>query len=150
MLSKVVQSCGHRWGYVDCMQPEEIARRIRAARAYAGLSQKELGLKVQMHAQTIKRYENADDPENTPNDGRLTAIAVACGLPASWFSEAGMELPLPPEELRERLRRIEDSLELLLRSHREDTLDRAQAVVQAAAERGAQPRRDQPRGLDRS
>lgn len=59
-------------------------QRIRAARSYAGLSQRELGEALGIDEQTIKRRE-AD--KQAPKDGELMAIAQICGVPLGFLRQ---------------------------------------------------------------
>lgn len=64
----------------------EIAARIRAARAYANLTRsvlvKELD-RPDITERTLARFEDAD--LSGPSADQLEAIAAACGLPANFF-----------------------------------------------------------------
>lgn len=65
----------------------EFGRRMAAARKAAGLSQTELGEKVELHRVSIARLERGHiDPSLTT----LHVIAAALGIPANEF--------LPPAE----------------------------------------------------
>jgi transcriptional regulator with XRE-family HTH domain len=80
----------------------EVAARIRAARAYAGLTQDELAARLGVVPQTIKRREAGT---TAPRRGELLAIAAACQVPAA-FLEHGFG-DVRPSEIVERLDRIE-------------------------------------------
>jgi transcriptional regulator with XRE-family HTH domain len=64
-------------------QPE----RVRAARAFAGLTQGELGERLGVSAQLVKRVENG---RRLLTDLELIDAAEACGVPA-WFMFSGWE-----------------------------------------------------------
>jgi transcriptional regulator with XRE-family HTH domain len=61
---------------------EEIGRRVRAARAYAGLTIGALADSLGMGARTIKRIECG---ERDARRYELIGIAEACGLPREFF-----------------------------------------------------------------
>jgi transcriptional regulator with XRE-family HTH domain len=60
----------------------ETARRVRAARAYAGLSVNALANRIGLGLQTIKRIECG---KRTARVFELWAIAEACELPREFF-----------------------------------------------------------------
>lgn len=74
----------------------EIENRIRAARGYAGLSQKALAERLQVHEQTVKRMEAGRRPL-APKRQELLGISEACGVPM-WFFERGWAGP-PADEI---------------------------------------------------
>ena len=85
----------------------ETARRVRAARAYAGLSVNELANRVGLGLQTIKRIECL---KRTARPFEVWAIAEACGLPREFF-EVDLELlNRQGSVLRETLSGVEDRL----------------------------------------
>jgi transcriptional regulator with XRE-family HTH domain len=93
----------------------ETARRVRAARAYAGLSVSELANRIGLGLQTIKRIESG---KRTARRFEIWAIGEACGLPREFF-EMDLELlnrqaTVAQETLarvEERLARIERAME---------------------------------------
>ena|SRR3712207_2625908 len=56
--------------------------RIKAARAWAGLSQYELAERLGVEVQWVKRRESG---RQSAKQFELVAIAQACGLPVQWF-----------------------------------------------------------------
>src|SRR5947209_15300390 len=56
----------------------ELTRRVRAARAYSGLSVGELAAAIGVGAQTVKRIEAG---RRNPRQMEVWAIADVCGLP---------------------------------------------------------------------
>jgi transcriptional regulator with XRE-family HTH domain len=70
----------------------ELARRIRAAREAAGLSQTEVGVMIGVSYQQMQKYEHG---RNRLSVGRLIRIATALGIPASTLIE-GLEEHLDP------------------------------------------------------
>jgi transcriptional regulator with XRE-family HTH domain len=64
------------------VQADDVARRVRAARAYAGLSVRELADAIGIGLQTIKRIEAGS---RAPRTMEVWAIAEVCGLPREWF-----------------------------------------------------------------
>jgi transcriptional regulator with XRE-family HTH domain len=93
----------------------ETARRVRAARAYAGLSVQHVATKIGVGAKTVKRIESG---ERLPRQYELWAIAETCGVPRDFF-EASLPAPYylgvaTNVSLEERLTRIEAALSALL------------------------------------
>ncbi len=68
----------------DADSTRTIARAVRAARAYAGLSRDALGDSVELDGQTIGRYERGDWKE-PPKGITLNAIADVCGVPREFM-----------------------------------------------------------------
>ena len=64
---------------------DEIARRVRAARGFAGLSQRELADALGVDIKTVNRWENR---HWQPDRGRMTAIIVICGVRVDWFDDS--------------------------------------------------------------
>lgn len=98
---------------IAVLSAEEIARRIRAARAYAGLSTAALAERIGLGTQTIKRIEAE---RRIARRFELWAIAEACGMPRAFFEhdldDMFREAALSREILRaveERLARIEEA-----------------------------------------
>jgi transcriptional regulator with XRE-family HTH domain len=85
----------------------ETARRVRAARAYAGLSVTDLANRIGLGLQTIKRIESG---KRTARRFEIWAIAEACGLPREFFE---MDLELLNRQatvMQETLARVEERL----------------------------------------
>jgi transcriptional regulator with XRE-family HTH domain len=85
----------------------EVARRVRAARAYAGLSVSDVATAIGLGAQTIKRIEAG---RRTPRSFEIWAIADVCGLPREWFMADFKALSHQAERQAELLRRVEEQL----------------------------------------
>jgi transcriptional regulator with XRE-family HTH domain len=68
---------------------EELRKRVRAARGYAGLSQPELARELGISKETVKRMEA---PGGRPVD-RLADIARICTLPYEFFTVDFADLP---------------------------------------------------------
>lgn len=85
------------------------AARIRAARAFAGLTQGQLAERLGVDVQTVKRREAGG---RAPRRGELLAIASICGVPPA-FMEHGFGEPGPGEllDLLDRLDQIQRALE---------------------------------------
>jgi transcriptional regulator with XRE-family HTH domain len=81
----------------------EVTARIRAARAYANLTQKDLARAIGVSEQTQKRSEGAE-PARVPDDDELRAIARACELPFDFFT---MDFGAPEATLAERVAALE-------------------------------------------
>lgn len=88
-----------------------LARRIRSARIYAGLSRRQLGAAIGLVPETIGRYERA---ESGLSDRTLSAIATATGTPV-WFFHNGFELPGEEPALVERVEALESQMEAFRR-----------------------------------
>lgn len=84
----------------------DYAARIRAARAYAGLSRPKLAEKLGVSERTLGRREDGDGPP--PKRGDLLAIAMVCGVPITFLEHGFGEVS--SSELDERLDRIETAL----------------------------------------
>jgi len=79
--------------------------RIRAARAYAGLSQEELAEALGVDPQTIKRRESG---YQQPKKGERVAIAAICRVPPEFMEHGFGEIR--PTEIARRLAQIEAML----------------------------------------
>jgi transcriptional regulator with XRE-family HTH domain len=89
----------------DELRLSEVAKRVRAARAYAGLSIPELADELGVGAQTIKRVEAGT---RRPRRYELWGIADICGLPR-WFFEADLA-SVGPDDLGARVGELERRL----------------------------------------
>lgn len=85
----------------------EFARRIRAARGYADISQQELADRMGVDVQWVKRREKSAGGQN-PKPGELIAIAAICEVPIDFMLDGFSERT--PSEIAERLARIEELL----------------------------------------
>lgn len=68
------------------LDPEEVARRVSAARAYARLGRQELADALHISASTLDHIEGKRRSFRGAEWSELWAIADACGLPREWFS----------------------------------------------------------------
>ena len=66
------------------MDDTEVGRRIRAARGYAGLSQSELGKRVDLSEDRVAALEKG---ERRAHKWELWGIAEECDLSRSWFTD---------------------------------------------------------------
>jgi hypothetical protein len=95
------RACTH--GFM-ALTPEELARRVRAARAYAGFkTQPELGELMKADGLGITdpgRLERPSGKKKPPRltQARLDSLVKHTGLPATWFTE---DLDLNPPERAE-------------------------------------------------
>jgi transcriptional regulator with XRE-family HTH domain len=85
----------------------ELARRIRAARTYAGFAVHELAERVGLGAQTIKRIEAG---RRSVRRFEIWAIAEACGLPREFFEIDFAEMAAREEATVAMLTRIDARL----------------------------------------
>lgn len=108
----------------------EYAARIRAARGYAGMNQKELAEALGVHEQTIKQREAG---KKQPKRGELLAIAAITGVPVA-FMEHGFGEPTGSEVV-ERLEHIDAVLH--------DVRDYMGAAVESVGETVSEPRADE-------
>lgn len=87
-----------------------LASHIRAARAYAGLTQGELADALGVEVQWVKRREASIQ---TPREAELVAIADKCSVPLE-FLHHGFSDDLIGPEAQNQLDRIEGKLDRLL------------------------------------
>jgi transcriptional regulator with XRE-family HTH domain len=81
------------------MSAEELGKRVRAARAYAGWSQDELAEKIQVSQPTLARIEKG---ERQARWIEIMGIAEVTGLPRIWFTgELPSDLDVSPEAVGE-------------------------------------------------
>jgi transcriptional regulator with XRE-family HTH domain len=85
----------------------ETARRVRAARAYAGLSVQELADAIGLGLQTIKRIEAG---KRNARRYEIWAIAETCSLPRDFFDIDFGLLCDRAETIDALLRRVDDRL----------------------------------------
>lgn len=77
----------------------ELLQRIRAARAYAGLSQPELAQRLGVSQDTLKRIElGQKGMQGYELDGFIRAVAEHTGLPTEFFTEPFDRLLRPPTD----------------------------------------------------
>jgi transcriptional regulator with XRE-family HTH domain len=91
----------------------ETARRVRAARAYAGMSVSELAERVGLGLQTIKRIESG---KRNARPFEVWAIAEACELPREFFDLDFQDLCRAAAAQRDMLARIDYRLDKLERA----------------------------------
>jgi transcriptional regulator with XRE-family HTH domain len=91
----------------------ETARRVRAARAYAGMSVSELAERVGLGLQTIKRIESG---KRNARPFEVWAIAEGCDLPRAFFDLDFVELCNVAVAQQEMLARIDGRLDKLERA----------------------------------
>lgn len=101
------------------------AKRIRAARAYANMSQDDLAKELGWEVQTVKRRESG---KKDPKRAELIAIASICQVPLA-FLEGGFPAAMSVEA-DERLARIEAAIAGLAT---DDDMDLRNATRGAAA-----------------
>jgi len=71
---------------VAVLDAEEIAARIRAARAYAKLRREDLAAAISISPSALDFMEGKRDVIRVPDVETQWKIAAACGLPAEWFA----------------------------------------------------------------
>lgn len=90
----------------------EFGRRLRAARAYAGLSQDALGKQLKRSHVYVGEIENG---ERTPNDGEVYMLAESCGLPMEFFTVdwSSLSEPVSADDLFSVLEEIRQATSLI-------------------------------------
>lgn len=83
------------------IDPDEAARRVRAARAYAGLTRAQLAAKLPLTAKQIKDIEVGGRPSTSRED--LRAIARACQVPPDFLLVGWLGRQRLEESIREAL-----------------------------------------------
>lgn len=79
---------------------DELAKRVRAARGYAGMAQPELAGKLGVSTSTLKRIEGGKTSlQGFERDGFIRAAADATDLPAEFFTVDRESLGRPPDLL---------------------------------------------------
>lgn len=93
----------------------DLGKRIKAARAYAGISQENLADSISISHHALQRIEaELDQADGSERWALIHAIAQATRLPEQWFTADFEALPReqPPEEKLDRLeRKIDSALE---------------------------------------
>lgn len=84
---------------------QDLARRLRTARHWAGLTRDELGEKLGVVGETIGRYERGEFKKLEPRT--IAAIADATGVP-DWFLTDGFERPHEEPAVEERVEALEN------------------------------------------
>lgn len=69
----------------DRPDPEEVARRVRAAQAYAKLSREQLGAAIGKSGSVIDEITGKRSRLRGASWEELRAIASRCGVPFEWF-----------------------------------------------------------------
>lgn len=82
--------CGHVGGVPNVGKDHPLAKRLRAARAYAESSRQQVGAAIGVSDQTIGRWERGDWKTSAPNTALLEAFARATEVP-EWFVIGGFE-----------------------------------------------------------
>lgn len=82
------------------IQPEEAARRVRAARAYAGMTRAQLAERGPLTDKQLKRLEDGKRLSTTREE--LLLLGEACGVPPE-FMEVGF---LGAQEMFQKMTRI--------------------------------------------
>lgn len=77
------------------MEPAEIGRRIRTARAWAGLSQEELGEILEVSEATVRRMEQG---RKIPRSSDISYICQVCGVRRDFFTDEDPGLANHAEE----------------------------------------------------
>jgi hypothetical protein len=99
------------------LSPEELGRRVRAARAYADLSISALAPNLSTGAKRLQRIE-AGKLELSPVqcEATMAAVEAVCGLPSGWIINAFPSRDSVLAERRrlsQRIRQLEDVLSRL-------------------------------------
>jgi transcriptional regulator with XRE-family HTH domain len=82
-----------------------IAKQIRAARAYAGLSRQQVGDALGMSPYTIGNWERGEWKDQPPRLPMIEAISRICGIPDLWVAVGFLAEPeeISPLEAQIRL-----------------------------------------------
>lgn len=96
---------------------EQVARRVRAARAYAGMKVPELAKAMGYSVRNWSRVENGDDDGRPLDRDQRTLVAELCGVPLA-FIEHGFEV-LAEAEIALRMQELQDDVAALLRTREE-------------------------------
>ena len=91
----------------------ETSRRVRAARAYAGLSVPELANRIGLGKQTIRRIEQGT---RATRRFEIWAIAEACALPREFFEIDLDLLSRRASTLQDTLARVDERLDGIQRT----------------------------------
>lgn len=92
-------------------QEHPLARRLRTARHWAGLTREELGERIGVVGETIGRYERGEWKKDL-EPRTLSAIAAATGVP-DWFLNDGFERPHEEPAVEERVEALENRYAVL-------------------------------------
>ncbi len=98
------------------MDTVELGRRIRAARAYEGLSLRALAEWISDHGISARTLRHLEQCEHLATNEQLEVISEACGVPMAWF-EVDWEAAGDPETaltvMATRLRDTEEGLRVI-------------------------------------
>lgn len=83
---------------MELLPAGESARRIRAAKAYAGIDYAEIERRTGINAHTVRGYAREKNPQPVPNSDYLREIARACEIPEAFMFEG---FGKPADELAE-------------------------------------------------
>lgn len=85
----------------------DLGARIRSARTGANLRQEDLADSLQVHVQTVHRWESG---QSRPRADTIRQIADATGKPLSYFLGGAADDPAPsrPQDLAAEVRRLTD------------------------------------------
>jgi transcriptional regulator with XRE-family HTH domain len=104
------------------MPTDELTRRLRAARGYAGLSQLDLAEELGMSESTYKRTEaTVRGMKAYERDGFLRAVAEATEMPRGFFD---VEVPLAAAFARDVLKALEQVLRATTEAFQEQRRER--------------------------
>lgn len=93
---------------------EQVAQRVRAARAYAGLKQPTLAQQMGYSTRNWSRIENADEDADGLDTDQRARVAQLCGVPNA-FMELGFQV-LAEAEVALRMRELQADVAALLRN----------------------------------
>lgn len=117
----------------------DLARRVKAARALAGLnSVKALADAIGQGGLSTKTLRAIEQGKRHAEPRELAAIAEACGLPASFFRIDFSATPTRPNDLEERLASLEQKVDAARLEQLADDLATLRRYVEARGE-GAGP-----------
>jgi transcriptional regulator with XRE-family HTH domain len=133
---------------------QDLARRLRTARHWAGLTRDELGEKLGVVGETIGRYERGEFKKDL-EPRTIAAIADATGVP-DWFLTDGFERPHEEpalveavEALQNQMTAVWQQLALILERDSETTARAAKAALPTDKGARGTGRPEEPQGDSR-
>jgi transcriptional regulator with XRE-family HTH domain len=105
------EACRH--GFM-ALEPEVVKRRVRSAREFAGLEQKEIGRLMKADGfgiHDVGKWERMDPTAPPMSPGRAQSLSHHTGLPVAWFTEPDLSAILSEPREGDRVADLEARLE---------------------------------------